>query len=400
MDNRIWSSQDKYYMHRVLTLAARGRGRTSPNPSVGAALVANGRIIAEDYHHRAGEPHAEALALSAAGSSAAGATLYVNLEPCVHQGHTPPCVEAIIKAKVNRVVVAMIDPNPQVNGKGLERLRNAGIEVELGLLEDKARRLNEAFIKYITTGRPFVILKIALSLDGKIATKTGESKYVANPETKETKYITSEPSLRHVHKLRNEVDATLVGIGTLMRDNSRLTTRLGHGKKRDAIRIIVDSLLKVPLRANIFTEKSNAKNIIVTTASAFFDRIKEIEATGSQVLIARSRERNKVDLTHMMEELGKQGITSVMIEGGAEINASAIEEGIVDKALFFIAPKIIGGKTASCPIGGSGVARLQDAIKLKNITVRHFGEDIMLEGYIEKPPVCAFSTGGCATPQT
>jgi diaminohydroxyphosphoribosylaminopyrimidine deaminase/5-amino-6-(5-phosphoribosylamino)uracil reductase len=236
----------------------------------------------------------------------------------------------------------------------------------------------------VTTNLPFVILKIALSMDGKIATKTGDSRWV-----------TCEESRAFVHKLRNMVDATCVGIGTIIRDDSRLTTRLRNKRGRDSTRVVIDSLLRVPLGANIFTEKSTATNIIVTTKNAFFKRKRDIEKTGSRVLEVRNRSRNKVNLTHMAQELGKLGITSVMIEGGAEIAASAIEEGIVDKIIFFISPKIIGGKTAPGPVGGEGVAKMTDVIKLKHIRTKRFGEDIMIEGYIEKPPSCVYSPLGC-----
>ena len=384
MDHNHWNADDQKFMQRALKLAGRGRGTTSPNPMVGAVIVKNGRIVGEAYHKRAGELHAEALALQKAGSKSQGATLYVNLEPCCHQGQTPPCVPEIIAARVSRVVVAMQDPNPLVNGLGLRQLREAGVQVEVGLLEERARHLNEVFVKYITTRLPFVILKVAITLDGKIATKTGDSQWISN-----------EASRAYVHKLRNEVDATLVGIGTIVRDNSRLTTRLIRGPKRDPIRIVVDSLLKVPLRANIFTQDSNANNIIVTTPKAFFQRHKEIEATGSKVLEVRTISRNKVDLKDMLEKLGKMGITSLMIEGGAQISASALREGIVDKLIFFIAPKIVGGNTAPGPVGGEGVARISEAIKIVRTNIRRFGDDIMVEGYLEKPPNCAWGHTGC-----
>jgi diaminohydroxyphosphoribosylaminopyrimidine deaminase/5-amino-6-(5-phosphoribosylamino)uracil reductase len=371
-------------MLQAIRLAEKGRGRTSPNPMVGALLVKDDQVVGKGYHKKAGADHAEIVALKQAGEKARGATLYINLEPCCCQGLTPPCVDELIKARLSRVVVAMLDPNPKVKGRSIRLLQEAGIQTEVGLLEEKARFQNEVFLKYVTTNLPFVILKIALSMDGKIATKTGDSKWV-----------TSEDARLYVHKLRNEVDATCVGIGTVIRDDSRLTTRLPHKRGRDPVRVIVDSLLKVPLRANIFTQKSNASNIVVTTKNAFFKRKREIQKTGSQLIEVRSRSRNKVDLTHMLQELGKLGITSVMIEGGAEIAASAIEEGVVDKVIFFISPKIVGGKSAPGPVGGEGVAKMSDAIKLKHINTKTYGEDIMIEGYIEKPPSCVYSPLGC-----
>ncbi len=376
--------KDKHYMRSALRLAEKGRGRTSPNPMVGAVLVKDDQVLGEGYHKRAGADHAEIAALNQAGENAAGATLYINLEPCCYQGLTPPCVDRLIEAKLSRVVIAMLDPNPKVKGRSVRLMQAAGIQVDAGLMAEQARFQNEVFLKYVTTNLPFIILKIALSMDGKIATKTGDSRWVSCKESRE-----------FVHKLRNIVDATCVGIGTIIRDDSRLTTRLKNKRGRDSIRVVIDSLLRVPLGANIFTEKSNAGNIIVTTKNAFFKRKGDIEKTGSRVLEVRHRSRNKVDLTHMAQELGKLGITSVMIEGGAEIAASAIQEGIVDKIIFFISPKIIGGKTAPGPVGGEGIAKMTDVIKLKHIRTKRFGEDIMIEGYIEKPPSCVYSPLGC-----
>ncbi len=378
------AAKDKHYMLQAFRLAEKGRGRTRPNPMVGAILVKDDSIIGKGYHKKAGTNHAEIIALNEAGENAKGATLYVTLEPCCHQGATPPCVDKIIQAKPARVVIAMPDPNPKVGGRGIRLLREAGIQVEVGLLENKARFQNEIFLKYVTTNIPFVILTIALTMDGKIATKTGDSKWVSGPESRQ-----------RVHQIRNQVDATCVGIGTIIRDDSRLTTRLIDKHGRDPLRVVIDSLLKVPIKANIFIQKSNASNIIVTTKNAFFKRMHEIEKTGSRVLEVNSHERNKVDLKDMIKELGKMGITSIMIEGGAEIAASAIKEDIVDKVIFFISPKIIGGKTAPCPIGGEGIAKMSDAIKLKHIKTKNYGEDIMIEGYIEKPPNCVYSPLGC-----
>ena len=372
MAEQKFGRYDEKFMRRALALAAKGRGRTSPNPMVGAVIVKKRRIIGQGYHKKIGSLHAEIIALQEAGREAAGATLYLNLEPCCHYGLTPPCVREVIKAGLKRVVIAMADPNPKVNGKGIAALRKAGITTEVGLLAQEAEQLNEAFVKYITTGLPFVILKLAMSLDGKIATKTGDSKW-----------ITSERSRNYVHKLRDQVDAVCVGIGTILRDNSRLTSRLKGRKGRDPVRVIVDSLLKVPLRANIFTEKSTANNIIVTTRNSFFKRKREIERTGSVLLEVGTCGRNKVDLLEMARELGKRGITSLMIEGGAEIAASALQVGIIDKLVFFLSPKIVGGKSAPGPVGGEGIAMVSDAIKLHRLKTKHFGEDIMIEAYLK-----------------
>lgn len=362
-------------MREAFKLAKKGRGRTSPNPLAGAVVVKDGQIVGKGYHHKAGEAHAEVLALEEAGAKAEDATLYVNLEPCAHTGRTPPCVKEIVKAKISRVVAAMYDPNPIVDGKGLAFLQQAKIQTTIGVLEDEALELNEYFVKYTTTGLPFVFLKIAITLDGKIATKTGDSKW-----------ITSREARTQVHRLRNEVDATLAGIGTILRDNSRLTTRLIGKQKHDPIRVVVDSLLKVPLRANIFTEESNAGNIIVTTKKtkmhAYSHRLEEIEKAGSKVLVVDSLGKNKVCLRKMLVELGKMGITSLMIEGGAEIAGSALDEGIVDKIIFFIAPKIVGGKFAPGPVGGKGVLKITEATPLYRVRTRRFADDIMVEGYL------------------
>ncbi len=377
MPEQQWSKTEENFMRRALTLAAKGRGRTSPNPMVGAVIVKKRKIIGEGYHKRVGEPHAEILALQAAGKEAKDATLYVNLEPCFHQGLTPPCVNEVIKSGLKRVVIAMPDPNPKVNGQSVTALKKSGIQTDVGLLEKDALHLNEIFVKYITTGLPFIILKLALSMDGKIATKTGDSKW-----------ITTEVSRNYVHKLRDQVDAVCVGIGTILRDDSRLTTRIKGRKGHDPVRVIVDSLLKVPLKAKIFIEKSTANNIIVTTNNTFFNRKQEIERTGSVVIAVGTCGRNKVDLFQMAQELGRRGLTSVMIEGGAEIAASALQEGIVDKLVFFISPKIVGGKTAPGPVGGSGIASITDAIKLHRLKTRHFGEDIMIEAYVKQTLAC------------
>lgn len=373
-----WSSLDEQLMWKALKLAIKGRGRTSPNPMVGAIIAKGRKIVGEGWHKKAGEPHAEILALQAAKEEARDATLYINLEPCCHHGKTPPCVDKIIKSGISRVIIAMPDPNPQVSGRGIQLLKDAGIKTEVGLLQEEAQQLNEAFLKYITTGLPFVILKLALSMDGKIATKTGDSKW-----------ITSEISRNYVHRLRDQVDASCVGIGTILRDNSRLTTRLKGRRGRDPIRIVIDSLLKIPLKANVFVEKSNAHTIVVTTGKAFFKRRKDIEAAGGKILTVGTIESNKVNLFEMAQELGKAGIMSMMIEGGAEIAASALQAGIVDKIIFFMAPKIVGGKTAPGPIGGPGIGLISDAIQLHHVKSRRFGEDILIEAYIKDPSICS-----------
>ena len=359
--------RDDFFMQEALALAARGKGRTSPNPMVGAVVVKGGKVISSGYHKKAGTAHAEVVALNKAGRNAKGATLYVNLEPCCHTGkRTPPCTRAIIKYGITRVVSAMVDPNPAVSGMGLKELQEAGIKTETGVLKDKAQRLNEAFIKYITKKEPFVMLKIAQSLDGKIATAKGESKWITGPEARS-----------HVQKLRNEVDALLVGIGTLKEDNPSLDCRIRGG--RNPYRIIVDSRLDIPSGSKVLGY-DDGKTIIATTKEAGARKIDSLAKGGHTVLVVKER-AGRVELKSLMKELGKLGILSVMIEGGSAISASVLSEGIVDKVIFFIAPKIIGGVDAIPSVGGRCPARLKDALSLKEIQVSVFGDDILIEGY-------------------
>lgn len=358
---------DEKYMKMALALARKGMGSVSPNPMVGAVVVKNGKIVGKGYHKRYGEAHAEVNALIDAGKAAKGATLYLNLEPCCHFGKTPPCTDAVIKAGIKRVVAGMTDPNPKVAGKGFEILGNAGIEVTAGVLEDDSRRLNEGFIKRITTGQPFVILKIAASMDGKTATRNNESKW-----------ITSETSRICVHRTRGQVDAVITGIGTVLADDPLLNVRVGR-VKRNPLRVVVDSLLKVPISANVVGENT----LFVTTERADENSVELLESRGAEVEIFKSRE-GRVDLPLMMNYLGNRGINSVMIEAGQELSASLLAEGLVDKVLFFYAPKIIGGVKAPGIVGGVGIERLSDAIKLKKLNIKKVGEDIMVEGYVHR----------------
>jgi diaminohydroxyphosphoribosylaminopyrimidine deaminase/5-amino-6-(5-phosphoribosylamino)uracil reductase len=363
------STVDEKYMRMALRLAAKARGRTSPNPMVGAVVVKGGRVIASGYHHKAGEPHAEAIALKKAGTKAKGATLYVTLEPCSHTNkRTPPCAPLVLQSKVNRVVVSMIDPNPRVSGGGIKTLRKAGIEVTTGVLDAEAKKLNEAYIKHITTGMPFVTLKIAQTLDGKIATASGESKW-----------ITGEKAREEGHRLRNGNDAILVGINTVLKDDPSLTTRLPGG--RDPIRVIVDSRLRTPLTAKVITQRSSAKTCIATLETMANDKLVKLLDAGAEILLARGR-KGQVDLKYLMKMLGSFGITSVLIEGGAEVNASALKSGIVDKVVMFIAPKLMTGTDSLCCIGGRSPARLSRAVTLHEVTSRLVGRDLMIEGYI------------------
>jgi diaminohydroxyphosphoribosylaminopyrimidine deaminase/5-amino-6-(5-phosphoribosylamino)uracil reductase len=360
---------DEHFMSLALRLAEKAKGRTSPNPMVGAVVVKNGKVIAGGYHKKAGLPHAEAVALKKAGKAAKGATLYVTLEPCSHTNkRTPPCSPLVISSGIRRVVTAMIDPNPKVSGGGVRALRKAGIEVTTGVMEQEARNLNEAFIKHITTGMPFVTLKIAQTLDGKIATSSGESKW-----------ITGEEARREGHKLRDGNDAILVGVNTVLQDDPSLTARIPGG--RDPIRVIVDSSLRTPPKAKIITQKSPAKTFIATLPNASKDRLVRLLDAGAEVILAKERS-GKIDLKNLMKTMGGYGVTSVLIEGGAEVNASALHAGIVDKVVLFVAPLLMTGKDSVCCIGGTSPLRLSRAIRLKNIRVDFAGQDLMIEGYL------------------
>ncbi len=354
---------DEYYIKRTLRLAVRAQGMTSPNPLVGAVLVKNGRILSEDFHRKAGTPHAEAIAIAKAGGKISGSTLYINLEPCCHtEKRTPPCTKAIIRAGIKKVIIAMKDPNPQVSGMGIAEMKRAGIEVRTGLLEDRAQKLNEAYIKYITTGKPFVTLKIAMTLDGKIATPEGESKW-----------ITGEKARKQVHRLRSSADAVLTAIGTVKADNPHLTARFRGSK--NPVRIVIDPNLEIPLHANIL--KVPPETIMVTRSTG--DKADHLEKAGIKII----RFKEKLDLQWLMEGLGKLQITSVLIEGGSSLNAHALEDGIVDKVMLFIAPKIIGGKDSYPAVGGKTFRRLEEAYRLKDISIRKIGDDFFIEGYVQ-----------------
>lgn len=356
---------DLKFMSRALDLAALGRGRTSPNPMVGCVIVRDGAIIGEGYHQKAGGPHAEVNAVNAAGGDIAGATVYVTLEPCCFQGKTPPCSDFLIARNPARIVVAMPDPNPRVSGEGIFQLRNAGITVDVGLLEEDARLLNEVFCKFIVSRMPFVIAKCGMSLDGKIATRTGDSKWV-----------TSETSRRAVHELRNEVDAILVGSRTVMLDDPSLTTRLESGKIKDPIRIICDADNYLDPSAHVFHSESHAPTWVAVPDDRTFEGADEVLRIPSGSI--------GLDMRLLMHELGTRGVTSVLIEGGGTTLASAFAAGIVDKLLFFIAPKIVGGRDAITAVEGDGIARMADAIPLERMLAIPVGEDVLIEAYVKK----------------
>lgn len=354
-------------MREALCAAQHAIGRTSPNPLVGAIVVREGRIVSVGWHRAAGTPHAEVHALNMAGELARGATLYVTLEPCSHYGRTPPCVDKIIESGIARVVAAMSDPNPKVAGRGFDRLRQAGIAVEVGVLEDEARRLNEVFLKWITTGLPFVMLKTAMSLDGKIATSAGQSKW-----------ITSDAARQRVHEWRDEYDAIMVGIGTVLADNPALTARLDR-PTRNPIRIIVDSRARTPLDSNVVSDRQ-AKTIIAVTERAPKENIDRLRAEGIEII--STGEGDHVDLRRLLKELAAQEITSVMLEGGGTLNFSMLRAGLVDRINAFIAPKVIGGRTALTAVEGEGFTQLDQAVELINVETEMLGGDVLISGYI------------------
>jgi diaminohydroxyphosphoribosylaminopyrimidine deaminase/5-amino-6-(5-phosphoribosylamino)uracil reductase len=359
---------DEFYMQQALTIARYATGRTSPNPLVGAVIVKDGRIVGQGWHRKAGTPHAEVHALAQAGELAKGATVYVTLEPCSHYGRTGPCADALIEAGVQKVVVAMTDPNPEVAGNGLARLRAAGIEVVEGVLADEAAKINEVFLKWITTGMPFGILKTAMTLDGKIAAYTGHSKWITGATARE-----------YVHKLRDIYDGILVGVGTILADNPKLTTRLPEGG-HNPVRIIVDSMARTPLTATVVTDKQ-APTIIAVGREAPVKRVEALRNLGVEVLVLEQNPQG-VNLRQLFKALGERRITSIFVEGGATINASFLADNLIDKVYSFVAPKIIGGKSAPGPVGGNGVDRVDQAALLENITTQTIGTDILISGYI------------------
>jgi len=356
------SGNDTIFMKRALALARRGR--TSPNPMVGAVVVRDGAIIGEGFHPKAGEPHAEIFALRAAGLGAKGADLFVTLEPCSHYGRTPPCTEAIINSGIRRVFAAMIDPNPQVAGKGIKALQRAHIETSVGLLESETRSLNEGYIKRVTTGLPFVLWKTAMTLDGKISTRTGNSRWV-----------TGEEARKEVHRLRGRYDAVLVGAGTVKRDDPELTVRHYKGT-HNPLRVVVDSNASVPLDARVLN--SDAETIIAVIDTAPSEKIEALRDAGARVLVL-PEVAGRVDLRALVIDLVNLGVNSILLESGGELAASMLDAGLVDRGLIFVAPKIVGGRTAGTPVGGEGVELMDQALEVSTPRMRRFGNDLALE---------------------
>jgi len=362
---------DETLMLRALAQAERGRGLTSPNPMVGALVVKDGVIIGEGYHAKAGAPHAERVALIAAGGAARGAALYVTLEPCVHQGRTPPCVPALLEAGLRRIVVAVLDPTPRVNGAGVAALSQAGVEVSVGCLEPEARRLNRPFFTWVTERRPFVTLKVAMSLDGKIAGWNRSSRW-----------ITGEEARREAHRLRSESDAVVVGIATVLQDDPELTVRLDVPWQREPLRVVVDSQARTPLSARVLAARSPGRTLIAVTESAPRDQARALEDRGATVLRLPSRD-GRVDLTALMAELARREVTALLLEGGGELNAGFLEAGLVDRVAVFVAPMLLGGQSAPTPVGGPGRG-LKEAFRLVGMSVRPVGADLLIEGDIAR----------------
>lgn len=355
-------------MRRALALAKRGR--TSPNPMVGAVVVKDGVIVGEGYHPRAGEPHAEVFALRDAGAGAKGATLYVTLEPCCHQGRTPPCTKAVIEAGISEVYAAMVDPDPKVASKGLDELRRAGIIVHSLLCEDEARRLNEAYIKHRTTGMPFVILKSAMSLDGKIATRTGDSKW-----------ITNERSRAYAHRIRSRIDAIIVGGNTARTDDPSLTARLGK-KVFYPTRVVVTATGNIPCTLKLLQEPGEA--VIAAPNYADSSQLRKLEQAGARIVTLEAPD-GRPSIRSLMRQLADDGCLSVLIEGGGEVAAWALEERVVDKVIYFYASRIIGGCDSVNSVAGPGAETVASAVTLNNIRVKRFGEDTAIEGYVSYP---------------
>ena len=364
------AGQDEYYMRRAIRLAARGEGRVSPNPLVGAVIVRDGRILAEGWHRRCGENHAEINAIEKASEPLAGATFYVTLEPCSYYGKTPPCVDALIACRPARVVVGTIDPNPKVSGKGVETLRRHGIETKVGVLAEACERLNEVFFKYVATGIPFVTVKFAQTLDGRIATSTGHSRWISSPS-----------SLRYAHRLRAVHDAILVGAGTVLRDDPELTCRLARGK--NPLRIVADSTLRAPPEARIFLPGPEARTLVVTTRRAPAERKRTLEARGIEVVETGEDPIGRVNLRELLSLLGKRAVSSLLVEGGAGVITEFLREKLADRLVVIVAPKIAGQGINA--LGDLGITRMDDALRLSVRKISRRGDDLVFDARFTPP---------------
>ncbi len=359
------------YMHHALELARCGEGRTAPNPPVGSVIVRDEKIVGEGFHPQAGEPHAEVFALRQAGELSSGADVYVTLEPCSHQGRTGPCADALIAAGVKRVFVGVQDPNPQVAGRGIEKLRQAGIDVELGIEAQQCRLLIAPFARYILSGRPYTIYKTAMTLDGKTATASGDSKW-----------ISGEQSRLRVHQLRDRVEAIMVGIGTVLADDPLLNTRLPDADGRDPLRVVVDSQLRMPVSAHMLRQESTATTLIATTVSDA-KKITALQQAGAEVLVCPSVD-GLVCLQTLWRELGKRDVQRLLLEGGSTLAGSALKSHLIDQLMIFVAPKLIGGASDSGIFAGEGCQKLTNAVPLADLRYEQVGEDILITGEVEQ----------------
>lgn len=359
---------DSDYMKRALKLAKKGAGFVSPNPMVGAVIVKDGKIIGEGYHMKYGEPHAERNALASCTESPKGATMYVTLEPCCHHGKQPPCTDAVLEAGIRRIVIGSGDPNPLVAGKGINILRNHGVEVVENVLEDECRKLNEIFMHYIKTKKPFITMKYAMTIDGKIACFTGESKW-----------ITGEDARKNVHENRHRYSAIMAGIGTILTDDPLLTCRIPGGK--NPVRIICDTQLRTPLSSNIIKSAEDVPTIIAT-CSGDKEKHKLYENSGCRILVTDEFDGH-LDLQQLTAKLGEEKIDSILLEGGGTLNWSALQSRIVNKVQTYIAPKILGGTESKTPIEGTGVPSPKCAFFLKNSIITKFGDDFLIESEVD-----------------
>ncbi len=371
MSREARSEADETFMDLACRLAVRGRGRTKPNPMVGAVLVRNGKVCSTGYHRKPGAPHAEVVAIERAKGSLQGTTLYVNLEPCAHHGRTPPCVDLILAKKIRRVVIGTLDTNPLVSGRSIATLRRKGVRVTSGVLENRCRRLNETFFKSVETNKPFVTLKAALTLDGKIASSTGQSQWISSPASREK-----------VHRLRNQVDAILVGVGTVLEDDPQLTVR-GIRASTNPCRVVMDSRLRLPLTARIL--EPEAETLVATTSRASRRRIRDLEARGVTVQVFRPDRQGRVPVGTLLKHLAKRGMQHVLLEGGSGIYTTALKAKEVDKLLLFLAPLLLGGREAPTLFDGVGFASPRKGLPVHDLQWRRSDRDLMLEAYCSGP---------------
>jgi diaminohydroxyphosphoribosylaminopyrimidine deaminase/5-amino-6-(5-phosphoribosylamino)uracil reductase len=366
------SKTDLSFMQMALTLAARGRGRTAPNPMVGALVVHKGGVVGRGFHARAGEAHAEVIALKEAAELANGATMYVTLEPCAHYGKTPPCADAIAEAGIVRVVAAMEDPNPLVRGRGFARLRAAGIQVDIGCLESEARKLNESFVVFHEQRRPFITIKWAMSFCGRTAHDSGQSRWISN-----------DLSRQYGHRLRAQHDAVMVGIGTVLSDDPMLNVRLPGYDGPQPKRIVVDGGLAIPTRARVLRQRGGGEVYLFTTPFAKPKMIEYFEREGHRVVVIEGK-RRLIDVGRMMDELARLGVQSVLVEGGRQLHSTLLALGLADKVVGFISPKIIGGSQLRAPVEDLGLPNIQSALHLLDIKWQTFEDDICIEGYLRE----------------